>query len=294
MYPKTYLLLPFLFLTLAGTGCAAGSTLSHETGMHSDASADSHAGHVMTEDQTTSGAVTLANNRVALDNKEGLKTGHVRLAFKLFGRNGDELETKDLKITHDKRMHLFLVRDDMTQFQHLHPEYTDGTWVAESTIPEQGDYQMYVDIAPEKEAASVLRIPLRISGAIPLKNFPAPSGDLSALNQEVKTTLSVHGTLKTGEAKQLTFFLTKNGQPVNNIDPYLGAFGHVVLHVHPLTETTPTDGKVIFETTFMTNGRYTLYAQFNVEGSVKTFPITIDVEDSEITQLQGMDHSAHH
>ena len=46
-----------------------------------------------------------------------------------------------------------------------------------------------------------------------------------------------------------------------------------------MTENQPTDGKVIFEGAFPVKGRYTLYTQFNVNGSIKTFPITVDVNE---------------
>ncbi len=297
MKSKVYLLIPLFILTLAGAGCAGTSTSSNVP-------ADPHAGHMMgMGSQTMNEMTTLAGDRIELENANALKPGNVTLAFKLRGADGNELETNDLKVAHDKRLHLLVVRDDMTQFQHLHPEYTNGRWTVTSIFPEQGDYQMYIDIAPEKENPIVLRTPIRIGGATLTKAFPTPDADLSATDQGIKAQLSIDGGFRTGEAKQLTFSLTKDGKPVANIDPYLGAFGHVVLlrhnepseflHVHPLTEAKPTDGKVVFETTFTKQGRHTLYAQFNVDGSVKTFPITIDVEEGGAVQMQGMDHSAH-
>ncbi len=297
MKSRAYLFIPLLLLTLVGAGCADSS-------ISSDAPADPHAGHMMEMgNQATNETTIPAGNRIELENAASLRPGAVTLAFKVRGADGSDLGPDDLKIAHDKRLHLLVVRDDMTQFQHLHPEYTNGKWTVTSTFSEQGDYQMYVDIAPEKENPIVLRMPIRLGGVTLVKTFPTTNTDLSASDQGVSALLSTDGAFRTGIAKQLTFSLTKNGQPVADIDPYLGAFGHVVLlrhnepsdflHVHPLTENKPTDGKVVFETTFVKKGRYTLYAQFNVDGSVKTFPITIDVADGEATPAQGMDHSAH-
>ncbi len=160
---------------------------------------------------------------------------------------------------------------------------------------------MYIDIAPIEEESIVLRVPVTIGGATEIAKAPVPNADFSAENTGYEVVLNNDGVLKTDMHSKLTFTLTKNGQPVTTIDPYLGAYGHVVLlrhtdpddffHVHPLTETKPTDGKVQFEAQFPVKGRYTLYAQFNVAGSVKTFPITVDVtetgEDTDTSHGHG-------
>ncbi|MSU75596.1 MAG: hypothetical protein EXS55_03725 [Candidatus Magasanikbacteria bacterium] len=129
----------------------------------------------------------------------------------------------------------------------------------------------------------------RLAGRQLPKNFPTPNSDQSADDGIYRAVVNADKALKTNEHITLTFTLTNNGQVVKNVDPYLGAYGHVVLirhndpddffHVHPITETKPTDGKVAFEAQFPTAGRYTLYAQFNIGASVKTFPITVDVNE---------------
>ena len=129
---------------------------------------------------------------------------------------------------------------------------------------------------------------------------------MEAVDQNIVATLLTPQTITPGSEQSLVFSLTNNGHAVKDIRPYLGAFGHVVilrhnapedfLHVHPITEIQPTDGTVAFATTFPTSGRYTLYGQFNVEGVVKTFPITIDVTKNGVNAMQhlnSMDHTHH-
>lgn len=207
-----------------------------------------------------------------------------------------------------KKLHLLLVRDDMTRFQHLHPEYVGDSWTVKTTVPDQGKYQMYADIAPTEEEPSVLRVPLTIGGDTQNAQAPAPNADWSAQDGEYTAKLTIDQPIKTKETKQWTFLVTQNGKPVTNLKPYLGAYGHVVelrhtdpddfFHVHPVTETQPTDGKVVFEGTFPVKGRYTLYAQFNVNGSIKTFPITVDVNQdgqmsAPVTNTQGQTEGGH-
>ncbi len=62
-------------------------------------------------------------------------------------------------------------------------------------------------------------------------------------------TVSLKGDLAPGADSALTLSVSRGGKPVTDLDPYLGAFGHLValrtgdlayLHVHP--EGHPGDG----------------------------------------------------
>src|SRR5699024_11976515 len=79
-----------------------------------------------------------------------------------------------------------------------------------------------------------------------------------------------------------------NGAPVSELEPYLGAFGHLValrdgdlayLHVHPHGEV-PAAGEtsgpdIVFEATAPTSGRDLLYLDFQVAGQVHTAPLVL-------------------
>lgn len=226
------------------------------------------------------------------------KHGLVEFNFKVYGSHGQELTDADLQLNHDKKMHFILVRDDLNYFQHLHPAYLHGVWSVTTTVANPGTYNTYADIEPVQEAASVIRTPLVIDRATSNPHLPTPSANLAANDGTVRARLATTSSFKTKENTLLTFAITEKGKPVTNLQPYLGAFGHVVLlrhdnpdsylHVHPITETQPTDGTVVFATTFPQKGRYTLYAQFNVGGVIKTFSITLDVNQ------EGVGASMHH
>ncbi len=236
----------------------------------------------------------LAGTRIDLQNSNRLQPGSVKLAFKLYGLDTHEFGPDDLKITHEKPMHLILVRDDVTGFQHLHPEYQDGRWTVKTTIVNQGLYQMYVDIEPTEEGPATLRVPLIVGGPTEHAQFPEASVNMSVMVGGVQAALQPASPIKTQEHINLTFALTQNGKPVTQIDPYLGAFGHMVafrhgdvddyLHGHPITESKPTDGKITFESEFISKGMYTVFAQFNINGQVQAFPLTIEVGERDVQQ----------
>ncbi len=93
-----------------------------------------------------------------------------------------------------------------------------------------------------------------------------------------------------GEEAELTFAVSRAGRPVDSLQPYLGAFGHLVtlragdlayLHTHP-AEPDHDGGSggptVRFGTTFPSAGTYRLYLDFQVDGQVRTAELTVDVE----------------
>ena len=127
--------------------------------------------------------------------------------------------------------------------------------------------------------------------AITLGNDLAVRGDYqpAAPAAETRTatvdgyTVTLDGDLVPGEEAKLTLSVTRDGAPVTDLEPYLGAYGHLValrsgdlayLHVHP--EGTPGDGEtepgpdVVFFAEVPSADRYHLYLDFKHEGVVRT------------------------
>lgn len=83
--------------------------------------------------------------------------------------------------------------------------------------------------------------------------------------------------------------MNRNGEPLTQLEPYLGAFGHLVslrtadlayLHTHPAQEATAGERggpQVRFGTTFPTAGTYRLFLDFRVDGAVRTAEMTVEV-----------------
>ncbi len=299
-----FLLISLLALFALGGGCDALPTDPPAEKPTNPSSTDPHAGHAMPTPQPSAGTAVDAGDRLRLDGADSLSPGDVTFRFTLFGTNGRPLAEDGLSIVHDKRVHLLLVRDDLSQFQHLHPEFRSGKWIAQTSITEPGMYQLYADISPIGEPPVVLRLPVRIGTGSSDPAFPTPNPFLEATAQGIRANLAPNPAFQAGTSTELTFRLTKDGAPLTRIDPYLSAFGHVVilkhddptqfLHVHPLTTAAPANGEVRFGTTFPSAGRYTLFAQFNAEGTVRTFPITVDVAAGQPTAETGMEGHAHH
>jgi hypothetical protein len=91
---------------------------------------------------------------------------------------------------------------------------------------------------------------------------------------------------KTSESSEIRFRLTnESGQPIDNLQPYLGARGHLVVisadgkhyvHAHP-TDASTAANEVVFMSHFPAAGMYKGWAQFQVSGQIRTVPFVVQI-----------------
>jgi hypothetical protein len=185
----------------------------------------------------------------------------------------------DFDEQHGERMHVMVVRRDLVHYQHLHPSLgADGTWSVSLVLPEPGVYRAFADFSVGGEALT-LGTDLAVPGTFEFARLPDPTGVAHTENYEV--TLEA-GTLTAGTEGSLAFRITSSGREVEQLDPYLGALGHLValregdlafLHIHP----TGVGTRLTFHTVFPSIGRYRLFLQFAHEGQVRIAGFTVEV-----------------
>jgi hypothetical protein len=74
-------------------------------------------------------------------------------------------QVKDLAIVHEKPLHLFVISSDLTIYQHIHPTLQpDGTYAVETTLPQEGQYDVIADFAPVGAFPQVIRHTITTSG----------------------------------------------------------------------------------------------------------------------------------
>ncbi|MFB7172271.1 hypothetical protein ACFCYM_15785 [Streptomyces sp. NPDC056254] len=193
----------------------------------------------------------------------------------------------DFTTAHDKELHLIVASRDLNTFRHLHPTRAgDGTWSTPVNLPAAGDYRVFADFTPAKKGATALTLgtDLAVSGTYQPRELPAQQ----ATAEIDGYTVTLDGNLTTGKMSDLTLNVTKDGKPVTDLQPYLGAYGHLValragdlayLHVHPEGEpgdgTTKPGPAVSFMATAPTNGAYRLFLDFKHQGTVRTAAFTV-------------------
>uniref|UniRef100_UPI0006EB719B hypothetical protein n=1 Tax=Streptomyces prasinopilosus TaxID=67344 RepID=UPI0006EB719B len=188
---------------------------------------------------------------------------------------------------HDKELHLIVASRDLLTYRHLHPaRAADGTWSAPVDLPEAGGYRVFADFTPAEEGAGNLTLgaDLAASGPYRPQRLPAPRDTARVDGYEVR----LDGTLRPGRGSELDLTVSRDGEPVTDLQPYLGAYGHLValrsgdlayLHVHPGGE--PGDGRtgpgptVSFAATAPSAGSYRLFLDFKHDGVVRTAAFTV-------------------
>ncbi|MER7110264.1 hypothetical protein [Streptomyces sp. NPDC000229] len=180
---------------------------------------------------------------------------------------------------HGKELHLILASRDLTVYRHLHPvRGADGTWSTPVELPEAGDYRAFADFTPAGGKALTLGADLAVAGAYRPAALPAPSRAAEVDGYRVELA----GTPAPGRASELTLRISRGGRPVTDLQPYLGAYGHLValragdlayLHVHP--HEGPAGPEVSFTATAPSTGAYRLFLDFKHDGKVRTAAFTV-------------------
>jgi len=225
------------------------------------------------------------------------------LTFRITDERG-RVVRDEYEPVHEKELHLIVVRRDTAVFQHLHPRMgEDGTWSVDLKLPEPGVYRAYADFKIDGEQRT-LATDLFVPGDFQPSRLPAPASVDRAVNDagepagDLDVALEAAG-VRAGRATPLRFSVTRDGQPFEALEPYLGAKGHLValregdlayLHVHPTeggeahehddggSQSTEAHGNEIeFAATFPTAGRYRLFLQFKTAGEVRTVDYTLEV-----------------
>ncbi|MFC9292595.1 hypothetical protein ACFTWH_30405 [Streptomyces sp. NPDC057011] len=209
--------------------------------------------------------------------------GELRFAIKdAQGRNVTAYKTE-----HGKELHFIVASRDLTVYRHLHPvRAADGTWSAPVDLPAAGGYKAFADFAPADGGAKGVILGADLSVPGPYEPNPLPPAARTAEVDGYRIALG--GALDPGKAGELRLTVGKDGKPVTDLEPYLGAYGHLValregdlayLHVHPNEGGPGPD--VSFTATAPSPGNYRLFLDFRHEGTVRTAAFTVQAAGGE-------------
>ncbi len=263
----------------------AGGAIDADSGADD---AEPGAGHAMTEEQPATGgahgaaqpvrglAVDDGELTLKLDRTEAPAGARRELAFRITGRDGAVRKAFDLE--HDRRMHVIVVRRDLSGFQHLHPRMdASGTWRVPLTLADPGSHRVFADFSADGEPHT-LAADLSAPGTMRLRALPAPATVTTAEPGGLRVELA-GGAAHAGEDAELAFTVSDAGRAITPED-YLGAKGHLValregdlafLHVHPHAD------RLAFTAEFPSAGRYRLFLQFKAGDAVRTAAFTLEV-----------------
>ena len=223
--------------------------------------------------------------------------------IKLIVKDGDETITKFEEV-HDKRYHLFIISRDMSVFEHVHPvQQPGGAWQLEARLPKPGYYNIVSDFLPTGGTPQVIMRPLitadfdgdALSAEVPIQPDTIFEKTVNGMTARVDFDPR---PLQAGEHGHLTFNLTDAAtrQPITDLQPYLGAFGHTLImshdqanavHSHPTPDLSNDISRgaggprVMFEGYFPTAGVYRAWTQFQRNDQITTFSFAFRVPTLE-------------
>jgi heavy metal-binding protein len=189
---------------------------------------------------------------------------------------------------HEKPFHLFVLSRDLAYFAHVHPEQdADGSFGIAKALP-PGEYVLIADFVPANGTPQMVQRVL----ATPGYRGPLFAPVSLAAGPQEQTVDGVRVALDTGGATALrraalrfTFSDARTGEPLRDLEPYLGASAHLLIvspdlttaiHAHP--DGPPVVGPVVtFDPVIPKAGVYKLWVQIQRRGAVVTAPFVIEM-----------------
>jgi hypothetical protein len=243
-------------------------------GGHGPAAAPAHPAAAATHGHTAAPAAPATTLRIVATGTTLTPGRPARFSFRIAGAGGATLRAFETE--QGRRMHLIVVRRDLRRFQHLHPvQDARGRWTVALTLPDAGVYHAFADFQTGG-ARRTLGVDLFAGGRFEPLALPAAS--TTARTDGYAVTLANAGS----GGGELRFAVRRGATTVSDLQPYLGANGHLVMlragdlayeHVHPLQ----TSGALAFDTAGVAPGTYRLFLQFRHRDRVHTAAFTHEV-----------------
>ena len=199
------------------------------------------------------------------------------LRFTIFLTNGKPVT--DFARISGHRMHLVVVRRDMSGYQHLYPIMDpDGTWIVPLRLDEPGSYRAFAEFLPGTAKAPVtLGVDLESPGFVE----PGPISKVSTRAEADGYTVFWTGDLVPRSLSRIWMHVMRYNDGVA-LDPGLGGGGRLVilregdlayLNVYPV-EGPPQNSAINFDADVPTAGYYRMFLEFQHRGQMRTVEFT--------------------
>jgi Cu+-exporting ATPase len=206
---------------------------------------------------------------------------------------------EDLVRSHEAWMHLIAARTDLGTFAHVHPVPTGrpGELAVDLVFPSPGDYIVNTEFRRQGQLTDVhQRLVLTVPGEAP-PPVRLAAGPRSVIVDGIRVDLTGDARASGRTDLHLRFADAVTGRPIDDLQPYLAAAGHVAImradgstFAHEHAETRDEQGRTAFAvpgSTFGPDlgvhaeldgpGLYRIWGQFRLaDGRLITVPFTVD------------------
>lgn len=157
--------------------------------------------------------------------------------------DGKTIRSYDVDMT--KLIHMIVVSDDMTDFQHVHPALDrNGHLTIALHTAEKGLYHIYIDGLPTGIGRTVFRFDVPVGSAA--RDAARKLHTAGNVQQAGPYTVTIDPSrVPFGEIATVDVTIMKNGRPANDLHPYLGVMAHGVfigtkdlayMHAHGMSQ----------------------------------------------------------
>ena len=166
------------------------------------------------------------------------------------------------------KLHVVLIRPDLSDFQHIHPTiHADGSFIV--PIDQSGKWHVVIDAQPTAAAAPIV-LATNVDDEVPVDPVAVPGPN---------DTVSIRDL--TVIRQGLSFSVTSSdGRPAQGLEPYLGQDAHLMAIRHGDLAYTHLRPSAAMPSMFMFDGplptgTYRVFLQFGYHGEVLTVPFTV-------------------
>ncbi len=212
---------------------------------------------------------------------------------------GKETEPVPLDAERGYEIHLIMVSNDLSWFDHRHPGLSDlGMYEQAYTFNKGGTYILYAGYKPTGSKDTFQMKSFGVNGsAVLATTYTEPKLTSAAGPFEVSISPEQSSKIESGYMQHLKATISKGGMPVdpNTLGGFLGGKGHMViisvkdkdyLHVHPEVE----NGNFVIHTVFSKPGIYRGWLQFQTENIIYTADFVFNVEQASQSADESEDN----
>ena len=270
----------------AAVGPAPSTPADHDAHPGGETPAPAHDGHEQAQEPDAAAAatapagvsVTQDGHHLQLDTPTVPAGAPAELRFVIHGPDGAPVTAYD--VAHEQELHLVVVSRDLATYAHLHPTRdATGSWSVVAPALGPGSYRVYTDFVPAGGTGLTLAADLAVPGEVsPIPRVPSTADVVDGFD------VTFDGDLVPGRTSELAVTVTRDGRPVTDLEPYLGALGHLVairdgdlayLHAHPIDGGAAGGPTVRFSVDVPSMGAYGLYFDFSHGGVVRTASVVV-------------------
>ena len=222
-------------------------------------------------------------------NSNTIKVGCLNtINFTLVDKKNNQITGNDLQTTHTRKIHIMLIDPTLTDYQHVHPilvKSNDGEHFTFDFTPNSPSYIMWADIAPNNTGQEYINTTI---GTINTNLKPNEKINTVAKVGAYKINLVFEDTVTKNVMTMLIAIITKNGKPVKNLQPIMGATAHIavfakngqiLIHAHPEENANAKKGIISFHLDPKSSGYAKMFIQFKVAGVEYFAPFGFTIEN---------------